>query len=684
MSYNGYNVEDSILFNEGSIKRGLFRTSYYNMYETREDSKQTGGGGGGERVDSRIVNMNDYQQENSVVNAGRGEGYDYSNLDSNGLILENTLVTEKSVLIGQVVSNSKNIGKVVDASIRPKKGQLGYVDKTYITELINPDAPSRIAKVRIREDRTPNIGDKFASRCGQKGTVGLIIPEKDMPFTADGVRPDLIVNPHAFPSRMTIGQFVETVMAKACVVYGAFGDCTAFVNLGNKHATFGDMLQKENYSSTGTQILYNGTTGEQIESDIFIGPTYYMRLKHMVKDKINFRARGPNTNLTRQPVQGRANDGGLRIGEMERDGIIAHGATRFLQESMMVRGDNYYLAICNKTGMTAIYNPDNDVFMSPMADGPIQFNDALTDNPKLVNITRFGRSFSVVQIPYSLKLLVQELQTMNCAMRIITEDNISQIESMSFSNNYKILSGEKRVDIEGEGSSDSNVNVSYSAEGGRTRTYDDDDMMNLIISSNDATHHMSDAHEKSSDDIDDDNSGIQENTIDNGEKKIESDDEHIANAVVEFPITMELESVYSEKKLSGMGNEWTMLTDNKTGNTYFYNKETKETMWYHPQPAKDYELRPPFGWYAVEIAGHVYLHNPQKNLIKMPEDVTFADANERVEEKNDDKEDLKTEKIPPILMVEKKENNDDLGNGSDDGSGSIGTGSGDGSKKIIF
>jgi hypothetical protein len=444
------------------------------------------------------------------------------------------------------------------------------------------------------------------------------------------------------------------------------------------------MLQKENYSSTGTQILYNGTTGEQIESDIFIGPTYYMRLKHMVKDKINFRARGPNTNLTRQPVQGRANDGGLRIGEMERDGIIAHGATRFLQESMMVRGDNYYLAICNKTGMTAIYNPDNDVFMSPMADGPIQFNDALTDNPKLVNITRFGRSFSVVQIPYSLKLLVQELQTMNCAMRIITEDNISQIESMSFSNNYKILSGEKRVDIEGEGSSDSNVNVSYSAEGGRTRTYDDDDMMNLIISSNDATHHMSDAHEKSSDDIDDDNSGIQENTIDNGEKKIESDDEHIANAVVEFPITMELESVYSEKKLSGMGNEWTMLTDNKTGNTYFYNKETKETMWYHPQPAKDYELRPPFGWYAVEIAGHVYLHNPQKNLIKMPEDVTFADANERVEEKNDDKEDLKTEKIPPILMVEKKENNDDLGNGSDDGSGSIGTGSGDGSKKIIF
>jgi DNA-directed RNA polymerase beta subunit len=469
MCYNGYNVEDSILFNEGSIKRGLFRTSYYNMYETREDSKQSSG----ERVDSRVVNMNDYQQQNAVVNAGRGEGYDYSNLDANGLILENTMVTEKSVLIGQVVTNSKNAGRVVDASVRPKKGQIGYVDKTYITEAANPDMPSRIAKVRIREDRAPNIGDKFASRCGQKGTVGLIIPEKDMPFTADGVRPDLIVNPHAFPSRMTIGQFVETIMAKACVVYGAFGDCTAFVNLGNKQATFGSMLQKENYSSTGTQILYNGTTGEQIESEIFIGPTYYMRLKHMVKDKINFRARGPNTNLTRQPVQGRANDGGLRIGEMERDGVIAHGATRFLQESMMVRGDNYYMAICNKTGMTAIYNPDSDVFMSPMADGPIQFNDALTDNPKLVNITRFGRSFSVVQIPYSLKLLIQELQTMNCVMRVITEDNIDQIESMSFSDNYKILSGQKGADADA------------SMEGGRGKRANNDSDSNefrLVIS----------------------------------------------------------------------------------------------------------------------------------------------------------------------------------------------------------
>ena len=667
MCYNGYNVEDSILFNEGSIKRGLFRTSYYNMYETREDSKQSSG----ERVDSRVVNMNDYQQQNAVVNAGRGEGYDYSNLDTNGLILENTMVTEKSVLIGQVVTNSKNAGRVVDASIRPKKGQIGYVDKTYITEAANPEIPSRIAKVRIREDRAPNIGDKFASRCGQKGTVGLIIPEKDMPFTADGVRPDLIVNPHAFPSRMTIGQFVETIMAKACVVYGAFGDCTAFVNLGNKQATFGSTLQKENYNSTGTQILYNGTTGEQIESEIFIGPTYYMRLKHMVKDKINFRARGPNTNLTRQPVQGRANDGGLRIGEMERDGVIAHGAARFLQESMMVRGDNYYMAICNKTGMSAIYNPDSDVFMSPMADGPIQFNDALTDNPKLVNITRFGRSFSVVQIPYSLKLLIQELQTMNCVMRIITEENIDQIESMSFSDNYKILSGQTNsidADIE-------------SMEGGRVKRANnnsDSNEFRLVIS--DPTRDNIDAikQQQLSESNDDENENVEEIVIQEGNDASPDLQMLRANLIVNQSnqnsnanASTNLES--GEK--DSLGKEWTKLVDQESGKEYYYNEKTKDTMWYPPQPSKDYELRPPFGWYAVDIAGHIYLYNPQKNVIKMSEDVTFADANERPEEAIV-KEETKSENLPSILMIE------ETGEGDRTESDSTGSSS-NGDKKII-
>ena len=673
MSYNGYNVEDSILFNEGSIKRGLFRTSYYNMYETREESKQSSG----DRIDTRVLNMNDYQQKNAIANAGRGEGYDYSNLDSNGLIIENTPVNEKSVLIGQVVSESKNTeGKVVDASIRPKKGQIGYVDKTYITEGSNPDIPSRIAKVRIREDRAPNIGDKFASRCGQKGTVGLIIPEQDMPFTSDGIRPDLIINPHAFPSRMTIGQFVETIMAKACVIYGAFGDCTAFVNLGNKHETFGNMLLKENYSSNGTQILYNGTTGEQIESEIFIGPTYYMRLKHMVKDKINFRARGPNTNLTRQPVQGRANDGGLRIGEMERDGIIGHGAAHFLQESMLIRGDIYYMAICNKTGMTAIYNPDNDVFMSPMADGPIEFNDALTDNPKLVNITRFGRSFSIVQIPYSFKLLIQELQTMNCVMRIITEDNINQIESMSFSNNYKLLSGEKSF---------TSIDTSLMKGGGKKNDNNYDDGVQLLIPSDLTT----DSYDASLQQGGDEDATMDANADVDINADAQSDEQDGGRAQPQPPpmtqnIVMNcnpnhdtnLEATSTEN----MGKEWIKMVEPESKKEYYYNEKTKDTMWYEPNPGKDYEYRPPNGWYTVTVGGHDYYHNPQKNLIKMREDVTPADANP-VNEDDDTKNNGSSgadDDVPSILMVQKTDeatNNEDGSSSSSDSSGT---------KKIII
>jgi hypothetical protein len=234
-------------------------------------------------------------------------------------------------------------------------------------------------------------------------------------------------------------------MGKACVLQGGFGDCTAFVNHGSKHKVFGKMLTELGYHNSGTQLLYNGMTGERMESQIFMGPTYYMRLKHMVKDKINYRTRGPRTVLTRQTVQGRANDGGLRIGEMERDGVIAHGAAYFLRQSMLERGDEYYMAVCNQSGMIAIYNPAQNLFMSPMADGPIQFADTLTsaDNQALniEKLTRFGRSFSVVRVPYAFKLLMQELQAMNVQMRVLTEDNIDQIASMSFSTTMLTLGG---------------------------------------------------------------------------------------------------------------------------------------------------------------------------------------------------------------------------------------------------
>ena len=327
--------------------------------------------------------------------------------------------------------NQPYINKKVNDSNEEKL--IDYEGKVYCVEM-----PSSHLYYMRENNLAPSmlIGN---SRAGQKGTLGLIIPEEDMPFCADGTRPDLIINPHALPSRMTIGQLVECLLGKVCVSYGGFGDCTAFQTKGPNTKIYGEALTNAGFHSSGNQILYNGMTGEQLYSEIYMGPTYYMRLKHMVKDKINYRARGPNTQLTRQPVQGRANDGGLRIGEMERDGVMAHGASAFLNDSFMVRGDEYYMAVCNKTGCTAIYNEALNLFLSPFADGPVKFKGTMDGKLNIDNISRFGRSFSVVRIPYSLKLLIQELQVMNIQMRIITEDNIDQLMNMSYSDNINKL-----------------------------------------------------------------------------------------------------------------------------------------------------------------------------------------------------------------------------------------------------
>jgi DNA-directed RNA polymerase II subunit RPB2 len=428
MCYGGYNVEDAILFNKGSLDRGIFRTTYYTMYESREESSTISN----TTIDSTFANVEDRDAVNLKP------GFDYGELDDSGLIRENTYLDDKKVIIGKVVSDSSDPDRVTDASVFPKKGQLGFVDKTFMTD---SEEGFRIAKVRVRNERIPSIGDKFCSRCGQKGTIGLVVPEENMPFTEDGIRPDIIVNPHALPSRMTIGQLVETVMGKACCIYGGFGDCTAFMNKGSKHKEFGEMLKSQGFHSSGNQVLYNGESGEQIQSNIFTGPTYYMRLKHMVKDKINYRARGPRTVLTRQTVQGRANDGGLRVGEMERDGIVGHGAAKFLQESMLVRGDEYYMAVCNLTGMVAVYNESYNIFLSPQVDGPLRYVDDLEGNLQIENISKFGRTFSIVRVPYAFKLLMQELQTMNIQMRIITDKNIDQLSNMTNSDNIIKLLG---------------------------------------------------------------------------------------------------------------------------------------------------------------------------------------------------------------------------------------------------
>jgi hypothetical protein len=417
--------------------------------------------------------VNSYFTEIANKNViGIKPGYDYSYLDKTGLVKENTPINDKIVLIGKVIAGNgiattqtQNQGQKYnygdgedeiqiqaqyqDSSVTTKKGQLGFVDKSFITE---GEEGFRLAKIRIREERIPAIGDKMASRSGQKGTVGLIIPEEDMPFTSDGIRPDLIINPHAIPSRMTIGQLIESLLGKGCALYGGYGDCTAFKTKGPNTKLYGTMLVNAGYHASGNQLLYNGMTGEQLQADIYMGPTYYMRLKHMVKDKINYRARGPRTLLTRQTVQGRANDGGLRIGEMERDGVIAHGASHFLQESFLVRGDEYFMAVCNKTGAVSIYNKNKNLFLSPFADGPIHFYNTVDGKLNISNVSKFGRSFSILRIPYALKLLIQELQVMNIQMRLITDDNVDQLMSMSYSKNIMELT--KNVDLLKETKSD--------------------------------------------------------------------------------------------------------------------------------------------------------------------------------------------------------------------------------------
>ena len=428
MCYTGYNVEDAVIINEASLKRGLFRTTYFSTYESTEEKEKVGG----IEISTEFMDVT----KHNVI--GLKSGYDYSYLDEeSGLIRENILVNDKTIIIGKATIET-GVDYYSDASKAPKKGQLGYIDKSFLTE---NEEGRRLAKIRIRHDRTPAIGDKFCSRAGQKGTIGIILPEADMPFTAEGMRPDIIVNPHAMPSRMTIGHLVEALLAKACCLHGSFGDCTAFLNKGPKEKIFGKILTKNGFSSTGNEIMYNGMTGEQLETEVYFGPTYYERLKHMVKDKINHRAKGPRSVLTRQTVGGRANDGGLRIGEMDRDAIIANGMAGFLNESMMVRGDQFRLAICNKSGTIAIYNKTQNLFVSPMVDGPIKFISNLEGDLNIVPMTRFGRDFSIINVPYAFKLLYQELQAMNIQMRIVTEDNIDQLTSLVGSNNIIKLTG---------------------------------------------------------------------------------------------------------------------------------------------------------------------------------------------------------------------------------------------------
>ena len=339
--YSGYNQDDSLILNDAAIKRGMFGISYYHSYTFEEEMVDAD-----LQIHTEITNLIENPKYRETI--VRQADLEYGALDGDGYIRVGSEVNETSVLVGVVRPVLKN-GQVVgyrDESQKPKRGQRGIVDAVY--RFTGADGLRRV-KIRVAESRPPVFGDKFAARSGQKGTCGIRMPEEDMPFTASGLRPDMIVNPHGFPSRMTIGQFIESMSTKIGLQLGTTIDSTPFT-ASNRIGDLKDTLTQMGFHPYGHDIMYNGQTGEMMETEIFMGPVYYLRLKHMVEDKINYRTTGPRTLLTHQPLEGRANDGGLRIGEMERDALISHGMSKFLNESLMDRSDAYDFLFQPETG----------------------------------------------------------------------------------------------------------------------------------------------------------------------------------------------------------------------------------------------------------------------------------------------------------------------------------------------
>jgi len=403
--YTGYNQEDSIIINKTSLERGLFRSFYFKTYDTYEryDSK--------DNIEEIIDNIN------NIENIDKRREYNYSKLNNLGVVTEGEYVQDKDVLIGKYTKNN-NIN--IDSSIMVKDGGEGVVDKVFLDYMNTHN--HRVCKVRICTTRVPALGDKFASRHGQKGVIGMVLNQEDMPFTKNGICPDLIINPHAIPSRMTLGQFIECIQGKICCQLGFFADATPFTDINSEDIS--DILEEKcGFMRYGDEVLYGGILGKQLTSKIFMGPTYYQRLKHMVKDKINVRSTGKYNLKNKQPPAGRAVGGGLRIGEMERDAILAHGVAGFLKESLLERSDKYDYHISNRSGLLSVANKNKNKFICPSMDGPLKFNDKeFMEDIKLLSDNSSDANIYPIRVPYSTKLLTQECEAMGMCMRFITED----------------------------------------------------------------------------------------------------------------------------------------------------------------------------------------------------------------------------------------------------------------------
>ncbi|MEI8363959.1 MAG: DNA-directed RNA polymerase subunit B [archaeon] len=392
MPYRGYNMIDALIMNKGAVERGLGRSSYYRSYSAQENRYPSG-------------QADDFKIPGETTIGFRGDDA-YKNLGEDGIANIETYVPEGGVVIGMTspprfVEEISEFGVVSEdrreSSVTARKHLNGHVDKVLITLTL---AGVKLCKIKVRSTMIPQVGDKFSSHHGQKGVVGAVINEEDMPFTSSGIKPDFILNPHSIPSRMTIGHMFETIAAKAGALSGKEIDGTAFYS--DKDA-IQKLLLSLGFREDGKEVFFDGITGEKIEMPIFVGPISFKRLYHVVTNKIQARDKGSIQLLTRQPTEGKEKGGGLRFGEMEGDALVGHGAAMLLHEKLMDDSDQLDVHICSDCGVLAINDKIRNKLYCPICK---------------------GGNIHQVKISYGFKLLLDELKALGVFPKLNVGDKI--------------------------------------------------------------------------------------------------------------------------------------------------------------------------------------------------------------------------------------------------------------------